>query len=95
MNYEFRPSFLHSLKKKHVSLQVKAKASIESIVAYLDKREPLRPGLGLKNFRKDYWEIRLDIRERIIFQLSDRIIFWLVGNHDEIRRLVNLRPSKR
>ena len=52
---------------------------------------PLRPGLGLKNFRGNYWEIRVDLHDRIIFELTDRVRFWLVGNHDEIRAFMKSR----
>lgn len=91
MQFEFKSSFDRRFKKLSRDRQEKARSAIESILAYLDKKGPLRPGLGLKNFRENYWEIRMDIRDRIIFELTDRVIFWLVGNHDEIRRFMKGR----
>lgn len=78
MQFEYKPSFERRFKKLTPALQKKASAAIESLFAYLDHRLPLRGGLGLKNFRKDYWEIRIDIRFRIIFELTDRVVFWFI-----------------
>lgn len=86
MQFEFRSSFDRRFRKLDPPRQRKARAAIETILAYLDRKTPLRPGLGLKNFQGNYWEIRVDLRDRIIFEITDRITFWLVGNHDEIRR---------
>lgn len=69
-------------------MRQKASAAIQALFAYLDYKTPLRGGLGLKNFRKNYWEIRIDIRYRIIFELTDRVTFWFVGNHDDVRRFI-------
>jgi hypothetical protein len=91
MPFEFATSFDRRFRKLSLPRQQKARAAIEALLGYLDRQTPLRPGLGLKNFQKDYWEIRLDIHDRIIFQLTDRVVFWLVGNHDEIRRFMRGR----
>ena len=88
MHFEFKPSFDRRFKKLTRQRQEKARDAIESVLSYLDHKTPLRAGLGLKNFRGDYWEIRVDIHDRIIFELTDRVTFWLVGNHDEIRRFM-------
>ncbi len=88
MRFEFRPSFDRRFRKLSSHRQQKARAAIESLLAYLDQRSPLRPGLGLKNFHGHYWEIRIDIHDRIIFELTEQVTFWLVGNHDEIRRFM-------
>lgn len=46
-------------------------------------------GLGLKPFRKDLWEIRAGLSERILFHRSgDLIEFLIVGDHHEIRRFL-------
>lgn len=91
MRFEFRPSFDRRFKKLTPQRQQKARTAIEAILAYLDRRGPLAPGLGLKNFQGDYWEIRVDLHDRIIFELTDCVTFWLVGNHDEIRRFMKGR----
>lgn len=84
MPFEFRSGFDRRFKKLTPQRQQKARAAIEAVLSYLDRKGPLRPGLGLKNFYGNYWEIRVDLHDRIIFELTDRVIFWLVGNHDEI-----------
>lgn len=91
MQFGFRPSFDRRFRKLDPPRQRKARAAIEAILGYLDRKTPLRPGLGLKNFQGDYWEIRVDLHDRIIFELTDRLTFWLVGNHDEIRRFMKRR----
>ena len=91
MQFEFANSFDRRFKKLSPERQRKARIAVEGLLAYLDRKAALRPGLGLKNFQKNYWEIRIDIHDRIIFELTDRVIFWLVGNHDEIRRFMRGR----
>lgn len=91
MRFEFQPSFDRRFKQLSSPRQRKVRVAIEALLAYLDRKGPLRPGLGLKNFQGDYWEIRIDLHDRIIFELTDRVIFWLVGNHDEIRRFMKGR----
>lgn len=91
MQFEFKASFDRRFKKLTPQRQQKARAAIDSILSYLDRKGPLRPGLGLKNFYGDYWEIRVDLHDRIIFELTDGVTFWLVGNHDEIRRFMKTR----
>lgn len=88
MQFEFRSSFDRRFRKLSADRQHKARVAIESLLAYLDRAGPLRPGLGLKNFHDDYWEIRIDIHDRIIFELTDRVTFWFVGDHDDVRRLM-------
>ena len=91
MQFEFTASFDRRFKKLSLPRQQRARTAVEALLSYLDRRGPLQPGLGLKNFHGDYWEIRLDIHDRIIFELTDRVTFWLVGNHDEIRRFIKSR----
>lgn len=91
MQFEFTSGFDRRFKKLALPRQRKAREAIEALLSYLDRRTPLRPGLGLKNFKGNYWEIRVDIHDRIIFELTDGVRFWLVGNHDEIRAFMKGR----
>ena len=88
MQFEFKSSFDRRFKKLTFQRQQKTRAAIESVLSYLDRKSPLKPGLGLKNFQGDYWEIRVDLHDRITFELTDRVTFWLVWNHDEIHRFM-------
>lgn len=46
-------------------------------------------GLGLKELRRDVWEIRAGLRDRIIFCKSkDTVEFLALGSHDQIRRFL-------
>ncbi len=45
--------------------------------------------MGLKNLRENYWEIRVNVKDRIIFTLEkDKVAFIIVGNHDEIKKFL-------
>ncbi len=88
MKIEFSSKFDHQFKKLNKLTQKKVSGTIENLLIFLEGQTSLRPGMGLKNFRGDYWEIRVDLRTRIIFELTDRIIFWFVGSHDDIRHFI-------
>jgi len=88
MEFEFSSHFDRQFKKLDKPTQEKARGAIESLLKYLDRKSPLLPGLGMKNFKSNYWEIRVDIRTRIIFELTNRLGFLLIGSHDEIRRFM-------
>lgn len=46
-------------------------------------------GLGLRKLRGAFWEIRLSLAGRIVFQLDrDVVTFVIVGDHDDIRRIL-------
>lgn len=91
MKIDTAPNFERQFKKLDSAAQARVRAAIESILAYFDQRSPLRPGLGLKNFKKNLWEIRVDIRNRIVFELTDQLTFWMIGNHDDVRRFMKTR----
>jgi len=45
--------------------------------------------LGLKKARKNYWEIRLSVKNRIIFEFKgDAVNFAFVGDHNEVRKFL-------
>ena len=69
----------------------KAYAAIDAFLKHVDGESHLPPGLGLKNWHGDYWEIRSSIRDRILFDFTDRISFLFVGNHDEIKTFMKSR----
>jgi hypothetical protein len=52
---------------------------------------PLPTGLGLKNWYADYWEIRAGLKDRILFEFTDTIVFLFVGSHDEIKNFIKGR----
>ncbi len=88
MQFEFKASFDRCFKKLTPSRQQKIYQAIDSFLKYLDGLADLPPGLGLKNWHGDYWEIRAGIKDRILFEFTDRIAFLFVGNHDEIKKFM-------
>ncbi len=88
MQFEFKASFDRCFKKLTPSRQQKIYQAIDSFLKYLDGLADLPPGLGLKNWHGDYWEIRAGIKDRILFEFTDRIAFLFDGNHDEIKKFM-------
>jgi hypothetical protein len=91
VQYEFKRSFDRAFKKLPTDRRESAYAAIDVFMNYLDGSSPLPAGLGLKNWRGDYWEIRSSLRDRILFKFTDRIIFLFIGNHDAIRSFMKRR----
>lgn len=85
MQYEFKRSFDHRFENLPLERRKKAYDAIDAFLSYLDGLAPLPAGLGLKNWKGDYWEIRSTLKDRILFKFTDRITFLFVGNHDDIR----------
>ncbi|NVM21952.1 MAG: hypothetical protein HWN68_09265 [Desulfobacterales bacterium] len=55
---------------------------------YVDGEAELPRVLGLKNRHGDYWEIRAGLKDRVLFEFTDQIVFLFVGNHDEIKKFM-------
>ncbi len=88
MIFERKPSFDRSWKSLTTSRKEKAKESLEKLVHFFEGG-PKPEGLGLKKLRNDFWEIRTDLKDRILFTLQKGTIsFVLIGNHDEINRML-------
>ncbi len=88
MQYEFKASFDRRFKKLSPSRQKKAYQSLDALMNYLDGHASLPTGLGLKNWYADYWEIRAGLKDRILFEFTDTIVFLFAGSHDEIRDFI-------
>ena len=91
MQIEFKASFDRHFKKLPATRQQRVFAAIDVLLQYVDGTIELPQGLGLKNWHKNYWEIRAGLKDRIIFELTDRIIFRMVGSHDDIRNFMKRR----
>lgn len=86
MRYERKPSFTDTFKKLPEARKKKVKDVLTNLLIFFETGEKTR-GLGLKRLRKDYWQIRTDLKDRILFRFrKDLIEFIIVGNHDEIKR---------
>ena len=86
MNYEFKPSFDRMFKKLPKARRDNVEKAVNALIDFFATGQKTR-GLGLKQLRGKFGEIRADIRDRILFHLeSGKVSFLLVGNHDEIHR---------
>ena len=88
MRYEYKSSFDKVFKKLGLNRQEKVIDAISILIDFFENRKKAK-GLGLKNLRENYWEIRVDVKDRIIFTLEkDKVAFIIVGNHDEIKKFL-------
>lgn len=88
MRYEYKPSFDRTFKRLPPDRKKKVTEAISFLIDFFETGKKTK-GLGLKNPRGDFWEIRANIRDRIIFTLIDGTVsFIIVGTHDEIRRFL-------
>ncbi len=86
MEYRLNPSFKRTLKKIPSKRKEKVKESIQKLVIFFETGEKTK-GLGLKKLPYRFWEIRTDIRDRILFRVKEnRVEFVIVGDHQEIKR---------
>lgn len=54
---------------------------------YAERQRPF--GLGLKSLKPGIWEIRAGLGDRVLFRRQGDVVeFLLVGNHDEIIRIL-------
>jgi len=62
--------------------------AIDALIEFI-KTGKKPKGLGLKKVRRDYWEIRLSVKNRIIFEFKGDVInFVFVGDHNEVRKFL-------
>ena len=86
MTYQYKPSFKRALKGLDPERKAKVKEAIQELVIFFETGERTE-GLGLKKLKREFWEIRTDLRDRILFRFSRGVVaFVICGNHDEIRR---------
>ena len=78
--------FKKQLKKLSRRDQDKVAIALKAFLENL-KRNVLPAGLGFKKINGDKYEIRVDIRHRIVMKLDgDTFVCHLVGNHDVVKR---------
>ena len=78
--------FQKQLKKLSHQDQRKVNAVLKEFLEFL-ARGDLPSSLGFKKINGDKYEIRVDIRNRIVMKLEgDTFVCHLVGNHDAVKR---------
>ena len=86
MRYEFKRSFERSVKSLCETDKADVKAACLAFIDFIENELPLPSGMGLKRLRREFWEIRLGIRARILFRWKgDLLEFVIAGNHDSIK----------
>lgn len=88
MTFEKKPAFERAWKKLDKTRREKAKEALDKLI-YFFEGGPRSEGLGLKKMRNDFWEIRTDLKDRVLFRLrAGHVEFVLIGSHDEIHRIL-------
>ncbi|GAH78913.1 unnamed protein product [marine sediment metagenome] len=88
MRLNYLKSYDRLFKKLTSPQQEDAIKAIDALIGFI-KTGKKPEGLGLKKVRSDYWEIRLDVKNRIIFEFkSDIINFAFVGGHSEVKKFL-------
>jgi len=87
MKYEFKSSFDRSVKSFPPKKKQEVKQLCIALINVLSGERELSVGMGLKNIRKNFWEIRKGLNMRILFRWrADYVEFVLAGTHEEIKR---------
>jgi mRNA-degrading endonuclease RelE of RelBE toxin-antitoxin system len=88
MKFEFKPSFDRSVKSLPIKEKQKIKELCMILIDILSEKRELSKGIGLKNLRKNYWEIRKGLKSRILFRWERNYIeFILAGSHEHIKNI--------
>ncbi len=88
MRVNFLNAYDRSFKRLSRIRQGKTIKAIDNLLEVIKTgRKP--QGLGLKKARRDYWEIRIDINCRILFEFkADAINIAFVGDHNGIKQFL-------
>ena len=80
------PSFERTLKKASDKDRKKLKKSLHQLNNFIESGILLK-GLGLKKLRGSIYELRVDIRLRVILQIDEEAVYLvLIGSHNDIKR---------
>ena len=89
MRYEFKPSFDRSVKSLPPGVKEEIEALCIGLIDILSGARPISGGLGLRNLRKNYWEIRKGLKLRVLFRWqNDLVEFILAGTHNDIKNFL-------
>ena len=86
MTYSFASSFDRLFKRLPTDRRRRVQLAVNRLIDLLDLGH--RPaGLGLKLLRKEIWEFRIGLRDRVVLKLErSSVIFLIVGNHEDVQR---------
>ena len=88
MRFVYANAFQSMWKKLPTNRREKAREALLKLEEAL-KGGKKPEGLGLKKLRIPFWEVRTNLKDRILFSLEgDLITLALIGNHDEVHRFL-------
>lgn len=88
MDIYFLKSYDRSFQKLERPVQEKTILALDGLLDFIQTRQKPE-GLGLKKMYKNYWEIRIGIKYRLIFEFHGRTLtVAFVGDHQEIKRFL-------
>jgi len=94
MKVRYLNSFVRTFESLASQDRVKTARTISDLLEFLENKIRPSGGLGLKKLRKNLWEVRIDIKTRVLFLLNpDLVTFVLMGSHDEIRKSLKTRAG--
>lgn len=88
MRYFHTAAFQRAYRALDPSRRHRVDRALHQLALLYEQRQ--RPfGLGLKSLKPGIWEIRAGLDDRVLFRWTgDLVELLLVGNHDEIRRIL-------
>ena len=89
MRVTYLTSFLRLFDDLTKERQLEVSNLVSDLINLFVKRETPVKGLGLKKLRRNLWEVRLGLKQRILFKLeADNLIFIILGTNEDIRRFL-------
>ena len=84
-------SFERSWANLSIPARQASEAAVDQLLQFIG--EGKRPqGLGFRKLQRSFWEIRVDLKLRILVEMQGNVMsLVLVGSHDEIRRALRRR----
>jgi hypothetical protein len=76
MNYEYKSSFDRTFKKMQTIRKKKAIDAISQLIDFFETSTKAQ-GLGLKNLKDIFWEIRFSLKDRIIFSVENNEVSFI------------------
>ena len=88
MGVYFAPAFLRITKKLDPYIKDNIKATVSDVISFYESGKKTK-GLGIKHLRGTLWEARSSIQMRVVFDLSDKqLTFILAGSHDDVKNFL-------
>lgn len=88
MEIYFAPSFQRIIKKMDSPVKESIKNSVKQIIDFYNSGQKTS-GLGIKNLRGTLWEARSGIKVRVLYDLSEnQLTFVLAGSHDNVKNFL-------